>query len=218
MMVSISQARSAVSTGDGLDHCPGLLDAEEQRELVSALRDAVAEAPFFRPAMPRTGRPFSVEMTNCGPLGWVSDREGGYRYQPIHPATGRPWPPIPEAAMRVWQVVSGYRHPPQACLVNHYAPGARMGLHRDEDEADFTAPVVSISLGDDCLFRVGGAERGAPTRSMRLASGDVVVLGGASRLAFHGVDRIYPETSTLLGDWFPEGGRINLTLRRVTRS
>ena len=166
--------------------------------------------------MPRTGKPFSVGMTNLGPLGWVSDQAGGYRYQPIHPVTGRAWPAIPDMVEDVWRRVAGYPHPPEACLVNRYAPGARMGLHQDADEKDFAAPVVSISLGDTCLFRVGGTTRGGPTRSLKLASGDVVVLGGAARLAFHGVDRIYPGTSTLLADWFPEGGRINLTLRRVS--
>jgi alkylated DNA repair protein (DNA oxidative demethylase) len=117
----------------------------------------------------------------------------------------------------IWRKVSGYPHIPEACLVNYYAPAARMGLHQDRDEEDFSAPVVSISLGDDCRFRVGGLTRAAPTRTLRLSSGDVLVLGGASRLAFHGVDRIYPGTSTLLADWFPSGGRINLTLRRVTK-
>jgi alkylated DNA repair protein (DNA oxidative demethylase) len=201
---------------EGVRIYPALLDAAAQAELVGTLRQAAAEAPFFTPEMPRTGKPFSVRMTNLGPLGWVSDRTGGYRYQAAHPATGRPWPPIPESVLAVWREVSGYRRPPEACLVNYYAPGARMGLHQDRDEEDFAAPVVSISLGDTCLFRIGGTERSDPTRSLKLTSGDVVVLGGASRLAFHGVDRLYPGTSTLLKDWFPAGGRINLTLRRVS--
>jgi len=203
-------------SGGGLGIRSGFIDAAGQATMVAALRAAVASAPLFTPTMPRTGKPFSVKMTNLGPLGWVSDRDGGYRYQAAHPDTGKPWPAIPEAVLAVWRDVSGYPHPPEACLVNYYAPGARMGLHQDRDEDDFGAPVVSISLGDTCLFRIGGARRNDPTRSARLSSGDVVVLGGDARLAFHGVDRIYPETSTLLGDWFPEGGRINLTLRRVT--
>jgi alkylated DNA repair protein (DNA oxidative demethylase) len=160
--------------------------------------------------MPRSGKPFSVRMTNCGPLGWVSDASG-YRYQPTHPDTGRPWPPMPDLALRAWRALAGYPAPPEACLINVYAPTARMGLHQDRDEQDFAAPVVSLSLGDTCLFRVGGTSRGDPTRSFRLASGDAIVLGGPGRLAFHGVDRIVPGTSTLLA----EGGRINLTLRRV---
>jgi alkylated DNA repair protein (DNA oxidative demethylase) len=213
--VNIDRSRDTLST-NGFGIRTGLIDLPGQRGLVAALRDRVGGAPFFVPRMTRTGKPFSVQMTNCGPLGWVSDRTGGYRYQATHPGTGKPWPPIPGSAMAVWQAVSGYPHPPEACLVNYYAAGTRMGLHQDRDEQDFAAPVVSISLGDTCLFRVGGTKRSDPTASLRLSSGDVVVLGGEARLAFHGVDRIYPGTSTLLTDWFPEGGRINLTLRRVT--
>jgi alkylated DNA repair protein (DNA oxidative demethylase) len=191
-------------------------DAQTQRRALVAVHAVAEAAPFYTPAMPRTGKGFSVRMTNCGSLGWVSDRDG-YRYQPTHPVTGEPWPPIPEMVLEAWHAVSGYPHPPEACLVNYYAPGAKLGLHQDADEKDFDAPVVSLSLGDDCRFRVGGTTRGGPTRALRLMSGDVVVLGGGSRLAFHGVDRIYPGTSTLLRDWFPDGGRINLTLRLVTR-
>ncbi len=200
------------SLGD-LRLSPGCLDRDRQAGLLAAVRGVLAEAPLFVPRMPKSGRPFTVRMSNCGPLGWVSD-DSGYRYQPAHPDTGRPWPPIPAALLAIWQELARYPDPPQACLINYYGPGAKMGLHQDRDEADFDAPVVSVSLGDSCLFRVGGAKRNEPTRSIRLDSGDVVVLGGAARLAFHGVDRIYPGTSRLL----PEGGRINLTLRRVTRS
>jgi len=201
----------------GFEVFPGLIDRAGQLALVAELRSLIPSAPFFTPTMPRTGKPFSVRMTNLGPLGWVSDRDGGYRYQEVHPETGRPWPPIPDSVLEVWRKVGLYPAPPEACLVNYYEPTARMGLHQDRDEQDFAAPVVSISLGDTCLFRIGGRERSDPTRSLKLASGDVVVLGGEARLAFHGVDRIYPGTSTLLGDWFPGGGRINLTLRRVTK-
>lgn len=200
----------------GFRFLPGMLDRRAQAALVAELKAAVADAPFFRPTMPKTGKPFSVGMTNLGPLGWVSDKVGGYRYQATHPETGRPWPAMPAAILDLWREVSGYAHDPEACLVNRYEPSAKMGLHQDRDEEDFAAPVVSISLGDTCLFRIGGTKRNDPTRSLKLASGDVVALGGESRLAFHGVDRVYPGTSTLLSDWFPEGGRINLTLRRVT--
>jgi alkylated DNA repair protein (DNA oxidative demethylase) len=154
----------------------------------------------------------SVRMTNCGSLGWVTD-ERGYRYQASHPDTGRPWPPMPPVLLDAWRALAGYGHAPEACLINVYDAGAKMGLHQDRDGQDFDAPVVSLSLGDTCMFRVGGTKRGDPTRSMRLASGDAVVLGGDARLAFHGVDRIIPGTSTLL----PGGGRINLTMRRVSR-
>jgi alkylated DNA repair protein (DNA oxidative demethylase) len=201
----------------GFVHRP-LWNPDEQRAALAAIRAVVDAAPFYTPAMPRTGKPFSVAMTNCGPLGWVSDRDGGYRYQGTHPVTGAPWPPIPDIVLAVWQAVSGYPHPPEACLINYYAPGAKLGLHQDADEDETAAPVVSLSLGDDCRFRLGGTARNGPTRAFRLVSGDLVVLGGASRLAFHGVDRIYPGTSPLLREWFPEGGRINLTLRRVTKA
>ncbi len=196
----------------GFRHVPGFLDEAGQRALLSALHAIIATAPLFQPVMPKTGKPFSVRMTNCGPLGWVSDR-AGYRYQPAHPATGRAWPPMPEIVLDAWAALSGYPHPPEACLVNYYAPDARMGLHQDRDEADFSAPVVSLSLGDEALFRVGGTKRNDPTRSFRLRSGDAVVLADDARLAFHGVDRVIAGTSTLLS----EGGRFNLTSRRVTQ-
>ncbi len=197
----------------GVRHIPGHLDRDEQQSLLEEIRAVVRQAPLYRPEMPRSGKPFSVRMTNCGDLGWVADRSG-YRYQDRHPVAGTPWPPVPDRLLQLWNDLTGFAVPPQACLVNFYDPSARMGLHQDRDESDFSAPVLSISLGDACLFRIGGTERGQPTRSFRLESGDVVILGGESRLAFHGVDRIYPTTSTLLKD----GGRINLTLRRVTPS
>ncbi|WEX88692.1 alpha-ketoglutarate-dependent dioxygenase AlkB [Sinorhizobium garamanticum] len=195
----------------GIRHIPGFLDRSRQQELVEAIRLVVAEAPLFVPEMPKTGKPMSVRMTNCGPLGWVTDREGGYRYQAEHPVTGKPWPAMPAALNDIWHAVSASDKEPEACLVNFYSADARMGLHQDRDERDLETAVVSISLGDSCLFRVGGRERGGQTISFKLASGDVVVLGGEGRLAFHGVDRIYPNTSTLLKN----GGRLNLTLRRV---
>jgi DNA oxidative demethylase len=201
-----------VTAVDGLRIVPGYLDRAAQSAMREALQDVFARAPLYTPRMPKTGRPMSVRMTNCGPLGWVTD-EGGYRYQPIHPGTCDPWPPMPEALLDAWRELAGYVHLPESCLINVYGPAAKMGLHQDRDEHDFNAPVVSLSLGDTCLFRIGGTKRSDPTHAVRLASGDAVVLGGAARLAFHGVDRIMPGTSTLL----PEGGRINLTLRRVTR-
>jgi alkylated DNA repair protein (DNA oxidative demethylase) len=196
---------------------PGFLNRNQQERLVAELRAAVSASPFFVPTMPRTGKPFSVRMINLGSLGWVSDKEHGYRYQPTHPETQKPWPPIPDMVLDVWRKVSAYPADPEACLVNRYEPTAKMGLHQDRDEEEFAAPVVSISLGDTCLFRIGGPKRADPTRSFKLSSGDVMILGGDHRLAFHGVDRVYPGTSTLLEDWLPDGGRINLTLRRVTR-
>ena len=196
----------------GIRHIPGFLDRPRQEALVENIRAIVADAPLYMPVMPRTGKPMSVRMTNCGSLGWVTDKERGYRYQPLHPVTGKPWPAIPDALLDIWRTVSGTSREPEACLVNFYADDARMGLHQDRDEKDLETPVVSISLGDSCLFRVGNTERSGGTLSFKLSSGDIVVLGGEGRLAFHGVDKIYPNTSTLL----KKGGRINLTLRRVT--
>jgi alkylated DNA repair protein (DNA oxidative demethylase) len=196
----------------GLRIYPGYFERGAQTELLGAIRNILTAAPLYTPRMPKSGRPLSVRMSNCGSLGWTSD-ENGYRYRPTHPETGHPWPPIPEPLVALWRDVAHYAGLPEACLINYYDRTAKMGLHQDRDEADFDAPVVSISLGDDCLFRIGGRERRNPTKSVRLTSGDVLVLGGDARLAFHGVDRIYPGTSSLLAD----GGRINLTLRRVTR-
>jgi alkylated DNA repair protein (DNA oxidative demethylase) len=196
-----------------MDFFPQALDREAQIVLLAAIRQAVAEAPLFTPAMPRSGKPMSVRMTNCGPLGWVTDKERGYRYQATHPETGRPWPPIPGMLLELWQNLAAYPAPAEACLVNYYAGSAKMGLHQDKDEEDFAAPVLSVSLGDTGIFRVGGRSRNDPTQKFELRSGDVVVLGGADRLAHHGIDRVLGGTSELL----PEGGRFNLTLRRVTK-
>lgn len=196
----------------GLRHIPNHLDIEAQREMVDLIRNIVQQAPLFTPTMPKNGKPFSVRMTNCGPLGWVSDKQGGYRYQANHPVSGKSWPAIPSELLSLWRETSGCDLDPEACLINFYDTSAKMGLHQDKDEQNFDAPVVSVSLGDTCLFRVGQITRGGQTKSFKLNSGDVVVLSGESRLCYHGVDRIYPDTSALL----KHGGRINLTLRRVS--
>ena len=197
---------------EGVRYLPGYLDRPAQEHLVKLIRQVVAQAPLYVPEMPGTGKPMSVRMTNCGSLGWVTDRMQGYRYQPLHPTTNRPWPAIPLELLELWERLAGYPKPPEACLVNFYPDEAKMGLHQDKDETDLSAPVLSVSLGNTCLFRVGGLSRKDPTSSFRLSSGDIVILGGPGRLCFHGVDRIFPNTSTLLKN----GGRINLTLRRVT--
>ncbi|PTW62783.1 alkylated DNA repair protein (DNA oxidative demethylase) [Breoghania corrubedonensis] len=196
----------------GFRYLPGRLDRSAQEALLAEIRAVVRAAPLFQPVMPRTGKPLSVKMSNCGSLGWVAD-EAGYRYQSAHPVTGKPWPAIPQMLLDLWAEISGFPAEPEACLINFYEETARMGLHRDEDEEDFSAPVFSVSLGDTCRFRVGGQVRKDPTSSFKLASGDIVLLAGEARTVFHGVDRIYPGTSTLLKD----GGRINLTLRRVRK-
>ncbi|GAB5447196.1 MAG: alpha-ketoglutarate-dependent dioxygenase AlkB [Gymnodinialimonas sp.] len=184
------------------------LSAEEQAELVEQVRRVVRAAPLYRPET-RTGRKMSVRMTSAGTFGWISDRSG-YRYDRTHP-DGMEWPPMPPLALQVWRAVSGVARDPQSCLINYYDADAKMGMHQDRDEGDFDMPVVSISLGDEALFRVGGPERGGKTQSIWLKSGDVAVMGGAARLNFHGIDRLRAGSSSLL----PNGGRINLTMRVV---
>lgn len=201
-----------ISIAPGIAYHPGFWSAAEQAALVAELRVILKTAPLFTPTMPKTGKPFSVRMTNCGPLGWVSDREG-YRYQEHHPLTGEPWPSMPMLVRETWQKLANYPHDPEACLVNYYAPSAKMGLHQDRDEQDFDAPIVSLSLGDTALFRIGGTERGGKTMSLKLNSGDALVFGGPARLVYHGIDRILAGTSHVLGS----EGRVNLTLRRVTK-
>lgn len=186
----------------------GLLDRAAQAALVADLRQVAVAAPFYAPVTPG-GRPMSVRMTSAGRLGWVTDRRG-YRYDARHPS-GVPWPPVPAAVLALWRQLTGLSRDPDCCLVNFYGPGARMGLHQDRDEGDFSFPVLSVSLGDEALFRVGGVDKPAPTESFWLRSGDVLLMGGAARLAWHGVDRVRHGSCSLL----PQGGRINLTCRVV---
>jgi len=193
---------------NGVQVHPGRIDPAEQAALVDDLRAAAAAAPFFTPTTPR-GKPMSVRMTSAGKYGWYSDR-GGYRYEPSHP-DGMGWPEIPDSVLSLWRDLVSTDRGPDCCLVNYYGKGARMGMHQDRDEADFSWPVLSVSLGDEGLFRMGNATRGGRTDSIWLRSGDAVVMGGEARLAYHGVDRIRFGSSGLLAG----GGRINLTLRVV---
>lgn len=200
-----------------IDIAPGVVlwrawfDASAQGALLDAVKAGVAKAPFYRPVMPRSGTPFSVEETNFGPLGWISDRSG-YRYQPTHPVTQDHWPPIPPMLLQLWTALAETAAEPQCCLVNLYRAGAKMGLHQDRDETALDAPVLSVSLGDGAVFRIGGTTRKAKTQTVVLASGDVLRFGGVARLAFHGIDRVRAGSSGLMDG----GGRLNLTLRRVT--
>jgi len=198
-----------VLTLRGCEIHKGFLDAEAQRLLLTTIREVVQAAPLFRPDTPY-GKPMSVRMTAAGVYGWYSDKSG-YRYVPAHPS-GRPWPAIPAEVLAIWDKVTGLERQPECCLINYYAEDAKMGMHQDKDEASFEWPVVSVSLGDDALFRIGNTTRGGKTESVWLQSGDVVVMGGEARLTYHGVDRIRGGSSALL----PKGGRINLTLRVVT--
>ena len=205
-MVSMSPPRETPTGLPGFRLWPSALDATMQAALLAEVLAAAQAAPFYRPMTPG-GRPFSVEMTGMGPLAWVSDRTG-YRYQPTHPITNQPWPPMPQTLLDLWNALTGWPVPPDACLVNLYRHEAKMGLHQDRDEADLSAPVLSVSLGDTAVFRIGPAE-GGKTQSLKLASGDVCALTGPARLARHGIDRLLAGSSQLV----PGGGRINLTLR-----
>ncbi|MDE1172411.1 MAG: alpha-ketoglutarate-dependent dioxygenase AlkB [Parvibaculaceae bacterium] len=202
-----------LTVSEGVRIFPGLIDAPAQKVLIGEVAALFVQSPLYRPVMPGSGTPFRVEQTCFGPLGWVSDRSG-YRYQPYHPVTGQEWATIPPALLTLWNELTGYPAPPECCLVNFYrGDQAKMGLHQDRDEPALDAPVLSLSLGDSALFRLGGSTRKGPTRSFRLNSGDGLIFGGPARLSFHGIDRLYPDTSRLIDG----GGRINLTLRRVTR-
>jgi len=202
---------SGLSVSPGVRLWPGYLDRAAQERLIAEVAVRTERAPFYRPRMPRSGKSFSVEETNFGGHGWFSDASG-YRYVRTHPVSGGPWPEIPELLVQLWHALGEYAAPPECCLVNLYRDGARMGLHQDRDEQALDAPVVSVSLGDSAIFRIGGISRRDPTTSITLHSGDVIVFGGESRLAYHGIDRVLGGTSPLITG----GGRINLTLRRVT--
>ena len=189
----------------------GKFSPAAQKSLLAEVQEKLLAAPLYRPVMPGTGKSFSAQESNFGPLGWVADKTG-YRYQPLHPATGQAWPAIPPALLALWDEIVpqyGFSGAPDCCLVNFYEAGAKMGLHQDRDEGDTSAPVIGVSLGDSALFRIGTATRGGKTASLELASGDVIAFGGPARLAFHGIDRIRPATSRLLS------GRLSLTLRHV---
>jgi alkylated DNA repair protein (DNA oxidative demethylase) len=193
----------------GFAYHPAALDRPRQQALAAAVFAAAETAPFFQPLTP-SGKAMSVRMTGFGPLSWITDARG-YRYEPNHPLTGKPWPPIPEVLLQLWRRYCPDAPEPDACLANLYRDGAKMGLHQDKDERDFSVPVLSLSLGDTAVFRIGGTTRGGPTTSLKLSSGDVCLLSGPARLAFHGVDRVLEGSSTVV----PGGGRLNLTLRRA---
>jgi alkylated DNA repair protein (DNA oxidative demethylase) len=204
---------SRIHVAEGVKLWPQAFDANAQAALAAEVLARVEAAPFYKPLMPGSGKPFSVEETNFGTLGWISDRNG-YRYESLHPVTKQPWPAIPGVLLDLWDAATGHAAPPECCLVNLYRGAARMGLHQDKDEAALDAPVLSVSLGDTALFRIGGPTRRGTTRSLKLASGDVLTFGGSARMAYHGVDRVLGGTSRLV----PGGGRINLTLRRVAQT
>jgi len=199
-----------MSAPPGFRLFPAALDSLGQQTLASTVLAAISTAPVARYVTPG-GRRMSVAMTSLGDRGWISDA-AGYRYVDRHPGTGEAWPPIPDMLLELWARLTRSPVPPDSCLVNLYRGTARMGLHQDRDEADLSVPVLSVSLGDTAVFRIGGPGKSDPTASVRLASGDVCLLAGEARLARHGIDRVLAGSSQLI----PGGGRINLTLRRAS--
>ena len=190
---------------------PGFASEVEDALLAELAR--IQEVAPFRQMTTPGGHQMSVAMTNCGQFGWVTDRTG-YRYDRLDPLSHQPWPAMPhvflDLATRAAQRAGYERFEPDACLVNRYLPGAKMGLHQDKDEKDFSAPIVSVSLGLPAAFLFGGAKRTDPTQVLPLKHGDVVVWGGHSRLFYHGIRPLKEGFSEKLG-----GERINLTFRKV---
>ncbi len=195
----------------GLAYYPEAITRDGQEKLLQDIRSVISQAPLYTSMMPQSGKPMSVQSTNCGALGWYSDRVGGYRYQANHPFTQKNWPALPPCLFALWEKYADYPDPADCGLINYYNKDAKMGLHSDQDERDFSAPVVSISLGDQANFIIGGLTRRNRTSSLKLSSGDIIVMGGKMRRIFHGISRLYPASSTLL----EEGGRFNITLRKA---
>lgn len=207
----LSGLEKAEPIADGAVILRGFAEAEAPR-LLEAIERVAARSPFRRMVTPG-GFQMSVAMTNCGAAGWVTERSG-YRYDGIDPETGRPWPAMPEIfaalAARAAATAGFADFAPDACLLNRYEPGARMSLHQDRDERDFTQPIVSVSLGLPCRFLFGGAKRADKARRIPLESGDVVVWGGPARLVFHGVAPLADGAHPLTGRT-----RFNLTFRKA---
>ena len=192
---------------NGCDILPLYVSPAHQKTLIEDVHKVVAQAPFVR-LRTRHGY-MSVQVTAAGQYFWYAD-EQGYRYQTQHPS-GVVLPSIPESILSIWHDLVSKSVDPECCLINFYDARAKMGLHQDKDEADFSWPVVSISLGDTAVFRVGGLARRDPSKTVPLRSGDVVVIGGRARLVYHGIDRVSLGSSSLI----PGGGRVNITLRVV---
>jgi alkylated DNA repair protein (DNA oxidative demethylase) len=212
------ETAAAVETINGFLVLRRFFDRAAQHLLVEACDAVARQAPFITPTMP-DGRPFRVEMTNAGASGWLSDA-GGYRYAQSHPVTGAPWPaPPPALEAAVWRAVAAalgepaagaFR--PQCYLINRYAPGrGRLGLHRDQDERDRAQPIVTLSLGASAVFLAGGAARKDRVARIAVDSGDVVVMSGPARMAYHGIDRLLPTARPVTAD----GSRLSVTVRRV---
>ena len=191
----------------GLDYFPNYLSEEQIDILRQDINFALMQAPLFKPTMPKTGRELSVKISNMGNIGWVADKIGGYRYQSYHPDTKQKWPKISDNILNIWHKVTNLKISPDCCLINYYGSKSKMGLHVDNDEKDFSYPVLSISIGNSALFRFGGLKRSDKTRSIKLNNGDVLMMSGKSRSIYHGIDKIYPSNQF--------DHRINLTLRKI---
>lgn len=201
----------------GLFVMRGQLDAAQQMKLLDEVSCVMADAPPYRPQM-KMGAYIINHITNCGVWGWHADARG-YRYVDRHPESGKPWPAIPPLMMQMACAAAAMAgrsdFVPDACLVNIYAADGKLNLHQDHDEADFSWPIVSFSLGNDCVFLEGGRKRRDPVLPLTLSSGDVMVMDGPARMMFHGVRRILPGTSLISHPALPPQGRINLTFRRA---
>lgn len=192
---------------DGIDYFPNYVGNNVINSILKRIDDIQDKTPFFKPVMPNSNKEFSVKITNFGKYGWVSDKKNGYHYRQDHPISKQRWTPIPEEILDIWHALSKKDLEPDCCLVNHYNLKAKMGLHIDNDEKDFSYPVLSISIGASALFRIGGLKRSDKTKSLKLHHGDVLIMSGKSRLIYHGIDKIYPNSQF---DY-----RINLTLRKI---
>jgi Alkylated DNA repair protein len=194
-------------------HLKQYLNTSQQKRFLELARQIPLISPLFQPVMPN-GKQFNCKMTSCGDFGWISDRNG-YRYDRLHPFTHQPFAPMPkefsDLAIKIANSIGEFDYKPQSCLINYYPISGRLGIHQDNTEKNLVPAIISISLGDDAIFAIGGNKYSDRIHEILLKSGDILVLHGNSRLFFHGIKRIVPFTSNLLKN----GGRLNFTIRQV---
>jgi alkylated DNA repair protein (DNA oxidative demethylase) len=211
--ITLFDADFAPKLPDGFILRANALDLTRQAALLAAVREVEALAPLHH-LRTKGGGATSAAMTNCGSAGWWSDAKG-YRYETTNPLTKATWPPMPEIFVStVREIALSSPWPdftPDACLINFYGANAKMGLHQDRDEKDFSQPIITVCLGDDADFQIGGAQRSDKYFNVRVHSGDVLLMGGTSRMRFHGVRRIFAGTSRIPG----LNGRYSLTFRKA---
>lgn len=193
-------------------HLKHYLNLPQQRRFLELARQIASTSPLFQPLM-YSGKKINCQMTSCGDFGWISDRNG-YRYDRLHPSTHKPFPPMPkefsDLAIKIAKSVGEFDYKPQSCLINYYQKSGKLGIHQDNTEHNLLPAIISISLGDDAIFAIGGKKYSDPVSEITLKSGDVFVLHGDSRLFFHGIKKIIPSSNLL-----KNGGRLNLTIRQV---